>query len=83
MSRCNIIFGFQILTMDLYLVKANLCLVGNVLRSNRLLLKKCAEWFRDSNECIKTLLKYDIDYQLVKSNIGSQIWSYFTELVNW
>jgi len=79
----HIMFGFNMLPMDLYLVKANLCLIGNALRSNRLLLKKCAEWFRNSEECIKTLLKYDIDYRLVKSNIVGKIWSHFTELVNW
>ena len=73
----HIMFEFKIFLTDLYLVKANLCPTGNALRSNRLLLKKCAEWFRDSDKYIKTSLKYNIDYRLVISNIVCQIWVSF------
>ena len=76
-SAKDIHFGFGILPIDMYIVKAHLFLVSAVLSSNRVLLRKCAEWNRTRNFFVNDLLKYDIDFMLLALIIINQLWTFF------
>jgi hypothetical protein len=79
----DIMFGFNVLPMDLFLNKSNLCFLGNALRSNRVLVRKCANWYRSKDETIAILLEYGINFHLSKNDIVECLWKCFSESVKW
>ena len=59
-------FGFKILPLDLYLIKAKLCFIGNALWSNRILLNRYAILCRSSDEDAYMFNMYGFDYNILK-----------------
>ena len=79
----DILFGFGELPMNLYIIKTKLCMISNTLRSQRRAVVKCAMWQGDKENVINSLLQYNINYVLSKSDIVKQLWLEFKFIVNW
>ena len=72
----DVMFGFKIFPIDLYLIKAKLCFIGNASRSNRVLLNRSAIWCRFSEYANKFKM-YGFDYNLLKTDIMGKLWLRF------
>ena len=54
----DILFGFGMLPMYLYIIKTKLCMIGNALTSQRRFVTKCAMWQHDKEYEINLLLQF-------------------------
>ena len=73
----EILFGFSIIAADLFIKRVKLLLNSVCIRSDRLVLKRCAEWQRDRACNLTLIMKYGLDYKLSKCIIYDKLWEQF------
>ena len=79
----DILYGFCVLPIELYVMKAKLSFIGSCLQSDRMVIKKCAQWQRNEPECYNNMSKYNIDCMLDRKVIHHNIWMHFNDMVEW
>ena len=72
----NILLGFRMLPMDIYLVQSRLLLIRSAMLSNRKIVKLCGNYVFERDDFVSVLLKFRITNILSKSLIMSDIWNY-------
>lgn len=77
----TILFEFGMLPMDLYVAKARLLMVSNAMRSNRELVRVCAEYVVNSCEFYSSLVKFNVNV-LTKSDIDYAVWVVSRDLLH-
>ena len=65
----QILYGFNMLSMDLFIVKVRMLLICSAINSDRLLVKKCGDYSRDKGEFLQWLLDYNVEYSLFKQDV--------------
>jgi hypothetical protein len=79
----HILFGFHVLPIDLYIIRAVLLLIGNALKSSRNVLRVCAMWQRDRNKNMNVVMELGVDYNMSKTVINNAVWRSFEGRVGW
>ncbi len=69
----TILFEFGMLPVDLYVAKARLLMISNAMRSERELIRVCAEYVVNSGEFYSSLDKFNVNV-LTKSEIDYAVW---------
>lgn len=77
----DILFGFNMLPADLYIIRASL-LCGCALRS-RSVLVQFPIWQRDRYNVMQHIMNLGINYSLDKMSINTNVWKSFTLRVDW
>jgi hypothetical protein len=67
----NVLYGFGMLPMDLFIIRARFLLISSAIRSDRKLVKCCAEYVRNKVNFLNLMLEYGVEYNLSKHNIMS------------
>ena len=65
----QILYGFNMLPLDLCIVRARMLLIGSAINSDRRLVKKCGEHSRDKGKFLQYLFDYNVEYHLFKQDV--------------
>jgi hypothetical protein len=79
----EILFGFSIVSADLFLKRIKLLLYSSCIRSDKLVVKRYAKWQRDKEHTMSLLLKFGINYDLNKFVIYEKVWDQFIKTLDW
>ena len=60
-----------------------LLLIESALRGNRDVLRVCARWQRDREECMNVVLELGVDYNISKTVVNNAVRRTFEERVGW
>ena len=76
----KVLLCFKVLSFDLFVLRAR---KSKALKSNRSVVRKCAEIWRDEESFLHLLNMYNIDYNLDKVKVHQALWKHFEETVQY
>ena len=73
----DILFGFKMLPINLLIDRAQLLLCSTCSQSERILLKMCAMYRKDSDVFMNMLMLYGAEYSLHRKSVILSVWNLF------